>query len=476
MTAASDERLAHAVAGWLPEARWYAGDGRSGEQVTIEGRVWLAERADEPLELAVVRIGIPGVPGGEAARYSVPVRWTSAGPVDAAVDPRLAGWLARAAAAGLSLRSDRGMLLGMAAGEDAAEPAAAAGHEPALDVVAAGGDASNTSVMVRPLDGGPAAVVVKLLRRIREGIQPEVELGMFFRESGWRETPRLVGSVAWAHGGQPPAVIATVHELAEGMTGLWDRLVTRLAADAGETAGWQESLDLAAATGRTTARMHRVLTSRPDLAAFAAEPWTSEAADRAGGAMLAHATEVLAKLAAAADQLPEAFRPRIGRLLADRGRLLETLNTLAGRRWLSPRIRVHGDYHLGQLLVGGGRLLVIDFEGEPSRPLAARREKQSPAKDIAGMLRSFDYLANVALAPRQPAEAVAAAAARLGEAFLQAYREEADGGDFWPDAAEASQLLAIHTLDKAIYELAYELDHRPGWIGIPLTAIERMIR
>jgi trehalose synthase-fused probable maltokinase len=136
-------------------------------------------------------------------------------------------------------------------------------------------------------------------------------------------------------------------------------------------------------------------------------------------------------------------------------------------------IRVHGDYHLGQLLVAEqGSVLVIDFEGEPGRPLAERRGKTAAAKDVAGMCRSFDYLLrHVTKLTGRPY--AAADLERMEACYLDAYREVAAGQPWWPaDRENADALLAVFKLDKAIYELAYELNNRPDWIDVPLAAIE----
>ena len=135
---------------------------------------------------------------------------------------------------------------------------------------------------------------------------------------------------------------------------------------------------------------------------------------------------------------------------------------------------MHGDYHLGQVLVdeSAQRVMPIDFEGEPTRPLAERRRKTSAAKDVAGMLRSFDYL--VAHVDRLHGAGHGDPAA-LAEAFLAAYRRGAAGATWWPaDADEERRLLAAFTLDKAVYELAYELANRPDWVEVPLGALERL--
>ena len=138
---------------------------------------------------------------------------------------------------------------------------------------------------------------------------------------------------------------------------------------------------------------------------------------------------------------------------------------------------MHGDYHLGQVLVGehDDRVFVIDFEGEPGRSLEERRCKTPAAKDVAGMCRSFDYL--LRHVSKTTGRLYAAAdLERLESGYLDAYRSIADGQPWWPaDRRHADALLAAFTLDKAIYELAYELANRPDWIDVPLAALEQAV-
>ena len=144
------------------------------------------------------------------------------------------------------------------------------------------------------------------------------------------------------------------------------------------------------------------------------------------------------------------------------------------RKSFGANIRVHGDYHLGQVLVGphDEQVLVIDFEGEPGRELEQRRAKTSAAKDVAGMCRSFDYLVRVA-AQQSGVAADPADTALLEATFLTAYQAKAAGAAWWPaDSTAAMALLATYKLDKLLYELAYELHNRPDWIEVPLTALE----
>jgi trehalose synthase-fused probable maltokinase len=166
--------------------------------------------------------------------------------------------------------------------------------------------------------------------------------------------------------------------------------------------------------------------------------------------------------------------------LVDRGREVEAVfRALLEIEDAGLRIRCHGDYHLGQVLWTGSDYVIIDFEGEPARPLRERRTKQSPLLDVAGMLRSFDYAASAVVQSRRTAgigfdgEPWADCwSRRVGAEFLTAYRREVETAAFWPRAPQAAEvLLAVHLLEKAVYELSYELNNRPEWVAIPLKGI-----
>ncbi len=168
-----------------------------------------------------------------------------------------------------------------------------------------------------------------------------------------------------------------------------------------------------------------------------------------------------------------------------RGRLFRRLDEFACMPITAAKIRVHGDYHLGQVLYGEHGFVILDFEGEPARPLAERRAKQSPLKDVAGMLRSFDYAAHAALFARaadrpdefERLEPYARVWQQLtSAAFLQSYRAEAAGAAFLPsDGRQLDALVDYFLLDKACYELRYELNNRPDWVRIPLRGIMSLI-
>jgi maltose alpha-D-glucosyltransferase/alpha-amylase len=194
-----------------------------------------------------------------------------------------------------------------------------------------------------------------------------------------------------------------------------------------------------------------------------------------------HAAHAFDQLKTHLSGLPDDTVEAAGLTLSRRGALLAKFRALEVVHSPGQWTRIHGDYHLGQVLRSKGDFVILDFEGEPARPLAERRMKHSPLKDVAGMVRSFSYAAFVALTKyttRRPEDyAQLESWARLWETsvsgeFLRAYREAMGESPIIPaERKEFDALLEIYMLDKALYELVYELDNRPAWIRIPLHGI-----
>jgi maltose alpha-D-glucosyltransferase/alpha-amylase len=231
--------------------------------------------------------------------------------------------------------------------------------------------------------------------------------------------------------------------------------------------------------GRRTAEMHLALAD-PDDAAFAPEPFGVEARDIVHREMTALAEQVLDLLAAKRDVIPDVLQPPVEAVLDAAPTLLERLDAMRGDAPAGVRIRIHGDYHLGQVLRTEEDFIILDFEGEPARSLAERRLKQPPLKDVAGMLRSFSYAAYAALftftlnASDDYALLAPWADAWqhwIGEAFLTSYRSTLGTDLGVQDPWEFDRLLGAFILEKALYELRYELNNRPHWLGIPLVGI-----
>jgi maltose alpha-D-glucosyltransferase / alpha-amylase len=240
-------------------------------------------------------------------------------------------------------------------------------------------------------------------------------------------------------------------------------------------------LDSAATLGSRTAELHMALAQPTDDPAFAPEPLTAQDLETLLADLYQRAASVVNLLKEHVSQLPDDVVDIAAGVLSKRRRIL---GRFSGLRWddlQTQRIRIHGDYHLGQILKVKTDFVILDFEGEPARPLAYRRMKQSPLKDVAGMLRSFSYAAYVSLinfTTRHPEDVARLEPwAQLWEhsvsaEFLRAYRVTAQGGAFLPaDNVNFRKLLDVFLLDKALYEVLYELNSRPAWVRIPLLGI-----
>ena len=240
-------------------------------------------------------------------------------------------------------------------------------------------------------------------------------------------------------------------------------------------------LELAATLGRRTAELHLALASPAVDPAFAPEPLTPDDLVHLRDEFRETGIRAFEGLREGLAALPDAVVESAGLVLSQRRRILDAFQSLGTRPIGGLRTRVHGDYHLGQVLLVKHDFFILDFEGEPSRPLAARRTKQSPLKDVAGMLRSLSYAvwASLLQFTNRGPEGFARLEpwARLWEqsasaVFLRAYRDTAADGSFLPtDVEDLRMLLDTSLLDKALYEVVYELNHRPAWVGIPLRAI-----
>jgi trehalose synthase-fused probable maltokinase len=315
-----------------------------------------------------------------------------------------------------------------------------------------GAEQSNTSVVF------DEAVVLKVYRRLEAGVNPELELLRFLTARSFDGIPALQGWAAYI--GHPlEATLAIVQEYVASEGDGWDVALQLLEGDP------DEFVRRARPLGELTGRMHTVLASDPGDPAFAAE---------------APSAEALALLTASVDDeieqvfldLPEGN----AELDAIRGRgeeVRERLRMLSHAGSVGLVIRHHGDYHLGQVLWTERGWIVLDFEGEPARPLPERRRKRSPLRDVAGMLRSFAYVAS-AVSITRGIEPPPDWEARCRAEFMAGYLDEVEP-NLIPTGPALERVLQIFELEKAVYELRYELDNRPDWVRIPVAGILRML-
>src|SRR6202034_2465305 len=226
------------------------------------------------------------------------------------------------------------------------------------------------------------------------------------------------------------------------------------------------ALESAAKLGRRTAELHLALASATDDPAFQPEPLTAKDIQSMLTGFRREAVRILDLLKDSLSGLPDDLIDHAGLVLGRRRQILDSFRLAAGERMFGERIRIHGDYHLGQVLQVKTDYVILDFEGEPARPLAERRAKYSPMKDVAGMVRSLSYAAYSGLishASRRPEDWKSLEPwARLwerstGAEFLRAYRHTAQDAPFLPSSEDGFRtLLAVFLLDKALYELSYE--------------------
>jgi maltose alpha-D-glucosyltransferase/alpha-amylase len=355
---------------------------------------------------------------------------------------------------------------------------------------------SNSSAMIGN------RLVFKIYRKLAPGAQPEIEIGRFLTEkAGFANTPPLLGAIERVGADGQTTALAAAFGFVRNQGDGWvytieylhrtlDELRLVAAAEHPESAAPAHEphafyLTLARVLGQRTAELHRALATPTDDAAFAAEPITRADLATWRRAMREQADAAFRALEQALPAPADEDRARVDALLSRRAVCYARIDALTEAGISAVKTRVHGDYHLGQVLVAQNDFYILDFEGEPARPLAERRAKSSPLKDVAGMLRSFDYAAWAAvtnLVEVHPASAdlvrslAEAWRQATAQAFLDAYQETIAGSASHPESeAEAGRLLDLFLLDKALYEIRYEAANRPNWIRIPLKGVTKLL-
>jgi trehalose synthase-fused probable maltokinase len=312
-----------------------------------------------------------------------------------------------------------------------------------------GMEQSNTSVVVDDL------VIIKAFRRLEPGCNPELELLRFLSERGFQNTPALAGWYDYS-GRTLDATLGIAQRFVAGASDGWKLAVAALVA--GDAESFTSRLRR---LGEVTGQMHAVFGSDADDPAFAPEQPSTESLGILTATIDEEVIEAFAALSG------PAVEPIVGR----REEVRDRLRALTSWGVTGKIIRQHGDYHLGQVLWDGDDWVIIDFEGEPARHLSERRRKRSPLRDVAGMLRSFDYAqrAAVFIARADPDPTFSE---RGRDEFLSGYLPVMEPTGLLPSSrATVDELIAIFELEKAVYDLRYELDHRPDWVPIAVEAM-----
>jgi maltokinase len=443
---------------WVIARRWFGSKSREVTQIDVAEAIQLREESPQLILLLVeARFG-----EGTHETYQLPLGlrpadegwsdgviaeldgWTV---YDALVDPAHARELLHR-----MRRNDTEIT-----GEEASlrfrwAESADAGGGGTVDVRPVGVEQSNSSVVFGE------ALILKAFRRVEPGVNPELELLRFLTERGFPNIASLAGWYEY-EGRLLDATLGILQEYLAGARDGWELALDGLAVDPDALLGELRAL------GAVTGDLHSVLGSENSDPAFVAEEPSTEAL----ALLTADIDEQIERLFV---ELPdsEALAPIQGRG-QDVRELLQNLSHLnvAGRV-----IRTHGDLHLGQTMLSERGWVILDFEGEPARPLHERRRKRPPLRDVAGMLRSFSYAAAGARI-LNGTEVDDAWEDRARDAYLDGYLAHVDSALLPPGQQAIDQLLAVFELEKAVYELRYELNNRPDWVSIPVAGITRLL-
>ncbi len=417
---------------FITSQRWYGSKTREVGSATVVDRAKL--RDDLELQLVEVRFDT-----GTHETYQL---LTDGSGFDALPDDAHARTLLELMRAGETVHATDGTVEFSALG-DVGEPQSARLIE---------GEQSNSSVVFDD------ALILKVFRRVEAGINPELELLRFLTEAGFKNIAELAGWYAYS-GAQMEATLGIMQRFVVGGEDGWERALDAI------VAGDEAFLDTLRRLGEVTGRMHSALGSDTMDPSFCPEQTSTESL----GLLTATVDEEIERVfVSLPDDVPDLDEIRgRGEEVRERLRLLTNIGG-TGRV-----IRVHGDFHLGQTLWDGDDWVILDFEGEPARSLPERRRKRSPLRDVAGMLGSFGYAASAAEVLRDtPAPLDWEDRAR--EEFLEGYRATVDRS-LVPSGAAMDKLLKVFELEKAVYELRYELNNRPDWVRIPVLGLARML-
>jgi len=474
---------------FLPTQRWFGAKDRAITAVRLMPLGELVE-GEHALIAADVQVG------EETQRYLLPVsaKWSDVGDagqpiaapilavlqsgsrigmlVDSALEAALAKTLLDAMRTDQHLSTDAGALVSIGS-------AALRTYKNLPNARPLGAEQSNVSIAFG------TDIILKLYRRLRAGEQPDVEVARFLTDVGhYQSTPEFLGEIQYRPNDGEATTIAAAFAFVPNQGDAWavvtNALTRSIVDESGDAAVW-----IGAVLGQRTAEMHQALavqTTDPD---FKVEPlapadiaaWSSEA--------VAETRQLLAQLEQGLASLPPSARAIAEAVLAQRDTLIRRIEAASAMQPSGGRSRIHGDYHLGQVLVTDADVMIIDFEGEPKRSLAERRAKSSPLRDVAGMLRSFHYAEWTALSRYTEAKGAVPEAVRskvenwrrqVSADFLSAYETHIAGASSYPaDPVFAKALTDLFLVQKAIYEVGYELANRPDWVEIPLSGIKDLL-
>jgi trehalose synthase-fused probable maltokinase len=374
--------------------------------------------------------------------------------------------------------------------------------EPSLESFVGRAEQSNTSIIYGD------RFILKLFRKIEPGINPDIEIGAFLTEQGFRHTPAVLGHLEYRSKNDGDVyAVAILQQFVRNRGDAWkytleslsrffdgalaerrtapelnslhpmELMANRMTSEVEELFG--EYVKSASLLGLRTAEMHAALADRHNPG-FIPEPFTPADGQKLYEEMLGQVDIAFELLRRKRAVLTGTAADDAEALLRMEHRVTELFSSLRNHPLTAARIRLHGDYHLGQVLYTGEDFMIIDFEGEPARPLSERRGKALAMRDVAGMIRSFQYAAYAALFARGETGGARSWAdfwtAWMSATYLKEYLDAANGSLFLPSGPQEQRLLFdSFLLQKALYEVAYELNNRPDWVQIPLRGILSLV-
>ncbi len=364
---------------------------------------------------------------------------------------------------------------------------------------------SNTSVIYGD------QFILKLFRKLEEGINPDIEIGMYLTEQEFKHSPSVHGALRYELPGRDPVYLGILQRFVSNKGDAWKYTIESLGEHFQRVQASNEPtpklenyhpfsligspllldaesriggyLQSAQTLGERTAQMHQALSASSTIAEFEPEPFTEADSRDLRSDLIAQVDEILSLLRQQRSKLTGVAAQEADQVLASETRIRQSFDSLLSNPVNACKVRHHGDYHLGQVLYTGTNFLIIDYEGEPARSLAERRKKRLAMRDVAGMARSFQYAAYASLfgqvpgvaasadtLPRLEAEAAYWTAVVSG-AYLQSYFKTASGCFVPSSPEERKQVFDLFLVQKALYEVGYELNNRPEWVRIPLRGI-----
>ena len=518
--------LHRALIDYMKHCRWFAAKGRTIRRLTVKP-LFKLKADDNPAQVVMVNVRFNT---GPSQVYLLPLAWETGAQALKASESH-----SQSVITSLTLKDGQGLLYEAVADESFHRAALnlfirpQAGKPKELQVIRgrelkamlAGKELPPSSSLLKAEQSNSSIVydqlfILKLYRRLEEGINPDIELSQQLTEqTSFEHTPAFAGALVWKRPKSPPLALGLMLQWVANETDGWshyldaaehfygrvlmqppediEEIDVRDYADGAHGLSLEAVptalldlvggiyLEQAAMVGRRVGQLHLAMASLTQHQDLVAEPFSLLYQKSLYQSMRALTLKVFDELDENQHRLQDDARPAAERLIGQKRTVLQRLRNIALAKISALKFRVHGDLHLGQTLYTGKDFIIIDFEGEPARSISERRIKQSALRDVAGMIRSFHYVAWGAILLRMSRQGIDQAElepwanvwyALVSGVFLDAYRQTVESSDILPaDEKDFSLLLDAFLLEKSVYELGYELNNRPEWAGIPLRGL-----